>query len=413
MADGRDPLRVLFSGAAMSPGFQGGEPTLADLLERGFARAGVEVIREGSTRGLFELASVALTPFDVQPGRVAQYRRRIRELRPDAVLAFADFDCSLTVAARKERVPVLVCVQIYWPTCPVGTHYVEGEGPCFRPGLLRCVRHISRAPMSPNLRLPVSELPAPIAVLLYGKLLERPAALSQADALVANSAFMANVLRSAGYDRVRTIHNGVDTELFRATPWPGGKKVVLYPVARSQQERKGYPQFVEMARRVRKEMPDVAFRILNDPGDELCEGTPYLTHPELARELSGDYLAVVPSVWDEPFGFVTIEAMASARPVVAYRVGAMDEVVEDGVSGRLVARGSVEELTRAVLELLRDEEGARRMGQAGRERVERRFDYRVMTDRYLSLIRELLAARDAPRGQPRTDPAPATARADG
>jgi len=398
------PLRLLFSGAAMTPGFQGGEPTLADLLERGCERVGVEVVREGSTRSLFELASLALTPFDVEPGRVAAYRRRLREVRPDAVLSFFDFDCSLAIAARKERIPVLVCVQIYWPTCPVGTHYIEGEGVCFRPGFTKCVRHVSRAPISPNLRLPVPGLPAPLAALLYLKVLERRPALSQADALVANSEFMANVLRRAGYANVHRIHNGVDTELFRPTAWGGGKKVVLYPVARSQQERKGYPHFVEMARRVRKEMPDVTFRILNDPGDDLCEGTPYLSHPELAEEIRSDYLAVVPSVWDEPFGFVTIEAMSSGRPVVAYRVGAMDEVVEDGVSGRLVARGSVEELTKAVLELLRDEEGARRMGQAARERVESRFDYREMTARYLDLIRDLRAGRKIPSATARISP---------
>ena len=385
--------RVLFSGVAMAPGFQGGEPVLADLLERGFERLGVEVVREGSTRGLLELAALALTPFDAQPGRVGQYRRRIREVRPDAVLAFFDFDCSLVVAARKEGIPVLVCVQIYWPTCPVGTHYIEGEGACFSPGFVKCIRHISRAPISPNLRLPVPGLPAPLAALLYLKLLERPPALTQADALVANSEFTASVLRGAGYDRVHMIHNGVDTEEFPAAPWEGGRKVVLYPVARSQQERKGYPHFVEMARRVRKQLPDVKFRILNYTGDELCDGTPYLSHPELAREFRSDYLSVIPSVWDEPFGFVTIEAMSSGRPVVAYRVGAMDEIVEEGVSGRLVPRGNVEGLTRAVLDLLNDEEGARQMGRAARARVENKFDYRDMASNYLALISSLAAGR--------------------
>ena len=392
-------MRVLFTGAANSPGFQGGEPVLADLLEQAFEKKGVEVVREGSTRTLFGLATLALTPFDVQPNRVAEYRRRLREVRPDAVLGFVDYDSSLAVAARKEGVPIAVLVQIYWPTCPVGTHYIEGEGACFSPGLVKCVRHVSRAPLSPNLRLPVPNLPAPLAFLLYLKILERPAALSQADVLVANSSFTANVLERAGYERVQVIRNAVDPEFFRATPWKGGGKVVLYPVARSNQERKGYPDFVAMARRVRQEMPEVGFRILNAPSTDLYEGTAYLTHAELAEELRSDYLAVVPSVWDEPFPFVILEAMAAGRPVVAYRVGVIPELIEDGVSGRLVDRGNVEELTRAVLDLLRDEDKAHRMGRAALERVSRQFDYRSMADGYLRLLDELVTAKKsrAPR----------------
>jgi glycosyltransferase involved in cell wall biosynthesis len=385
---------VLFGGSAMDPEFQGGEPILADLLVRGLQGTEIEIIREGRTRTLPELASLALTPFDVDPMSVRRYRRRIREIRPDVVLAFVDYDCSLVVAARKEGVPVAVCIQIYWPTCPVGTHYIEGQGPCYSPGLLKCIRHVSKAPISPNLDLPVPSLPAPIALLLYLKLLERPAALSQADVLIANSEFTASVLRRAGYERVQTIHNGVDTSLFEESTWSGPTKTVLFPVARSKQERKGYLHFVEMARAVREVMPEVRFRILNDPGDALFDGTPYLTHLELAELYRSVYLAVVPSVWDEPFGFVTIEAMSAGRPVVGYRVGAMPEIIEDGVSGRLVERGSVRGLTEAVLTLLREEETARKMGHAGRTRVEQRFDYRVMAGSYRKLLRKLVAGTD-------------------
>jgi len=387
------PRRILFTGASVAHGFQGGEPVFAELLERGLTQSGVEVVREGSPRSLLGLVSLALTPFDVEPGRVAEYRRRIREVRPDAVLALVDYDCSAIVAARKEGVPVLVSVHIYWPTCPVGTHYIEGQGVCYDPGLLKCVRHISHSPISPNLRLPVPNLPAPLALMAYVKLLERPATLSQADLLVTNSAFTADVLRKAGYKRVDFVHNSVDTQLFRAVPWSGGRKVVVYPVARSRQERKGYPHFVAMAKAVRKEFPDVGFRIVSDPGDELCEGTPYLSREEMAAELASDYIAVIPGLWDEPFGFVTAEAMSVGRPVVAYGGGGTSEIIENGVSGVLVPRGNVAELTKAVLDLLRDEEAARRMGRAARERVERLFDYRQMTARYLALLSEMVAAR--------------------
>ncbi len=399
-------LKVIFAGATMLPGWGGGEPVVARLLRKGLEQDGVEVILEASPRrSVAELATLALTPYDADPFRVSQYRRRIRELRPDVVLAWYDFDCSWIVAARKERTPVIACVQIWWPTCPVGTHYIEGVGNCEVPALGKCLRHMARAPISPNLELPFPELSPPLALALYAKQWTRPAALSQADAIVVPSEFVAARFRNLGYRRVHAIHDSVDAELFRPTPLPDGPKLVLYPVARSMQERKGYPHFRSMAETVRSQMPDVRFRVLNHSGDALLEGTPYLTHEELASMFRSVYLAVVPGLWDEPFGTVTAEAMASGRPVVAYGTGGIPEVIENGVSGILVARGDLEGLTHAVLDLLHDEGKARRLGSAARRRVEERFRYQTMAARYLELMHQLIAKNAAPAAEGLTEAA--------
>ena len=70
---------------------------------------------------------------------------------------------------------------------------------------------------------------------------------------------------------------------------------------------------------------------------------------------------VLPS-YQEPFGTVLAEAMAVGTPVVATRVGGLPEVVDDGVTGRLVAPGRPGRLAAAVLEVLahRDADGRRR-----------------------------------------------------
>jgi glycosyltransferase involved in cell wall biosynthesis len=387
------PLKVLFAGASLEPDWQGGEPVVLDLLKRGLEQLGVEVVERGTRRTFRELVALTAMPYDAEPGRVREYRRTLREVRPDAVLVFYDFDCSWVVAARKEGVPVLPCIQIYWATCPVGTHYIEGVGTCEGPSLGKCLRHMARAPASPNLGLPVPGLPAPLGLALYSKLWTRPSVLSTADALIANSEFTRGVLEHAGYRRVRRIHNSVDAELFREGEWTGGDKVVLYPVARSLQERKGYPHFVHLAKNVRAEMPGVRFQVLNHVGDELLEGSPYLTREQLAARLREVYLAVLPGLWDEPFGLVTVEAMAAGRPVVAYEGGAMSEIIENGISGVIVPRGDVDALTRAVLDLLHDKGKARRMGRAARVRVEAHFTYPQMARQYLDLIRQVIADR--------------------
>ena len=383
-------IRALFAGASMEPDWEGGEPVFASLLERGLTELGVEVVREGDRRGLLGFATLSLVPADLEPQRLLRYRRRLREIHPDVVLAFFDYDCSLIVAAHREGIPVVACTQIYWPSCPIGTHYIEGSGTCYTPELGKCLRHIATSPVSPNLGLPVPGIPPPLGFFLYSKLWSRPAALGQADAIAANSEFMAGVLRRAGYPKVHAIHNGVDTRLFEPAPWQGPTKQVLYPVARSFQERKGFPDFQSLARSIRATDPATRFRVLNYKGDELLDGTPYLSRTELAAELRRTYVAVVPSRWDEPFGLVTAEAMAAGRPVVAYASGGTPEIIEDGVSGLLVPRGDVEALTAAVRGLLRDEARAREMGAAARRRVAENFGYEKTAERYLDLIRRLL-----------------------
>jgi glycosyltransferase involved in cell wall biosynthesis len=91
---------------------------------------------------------------------------------------------------------------------------------------------------------------------------------------------------------------------------------------------------------------------------------------------------VLPS-YEEPFGTVLAEAMAVGTPVVATNVNGLPEVVEDGVTGRLVEPGAPDKLAAAVLEVLAAKE---RMGAAARKGA-RRFD----AEAYIERVEELIA----------------------
>jgi glycosyltransferase involved in cell wall biosynthesis len=84
-------------------------------------------------------------------------------------------------------------------------------------------------------------------------------------------------------------------------------------------------------------------------------------------------IVVYPTVGDEPYGLVPLEAMSCGRPVVATRSGGIAETVIDGQTGFLVAREDIVGLADRVAALLDDPALARRMGQAGRERVNSEF----------------------------------------
>jgi trehalose synthase len=89
----------------------------------------------------------------------------------------------------------------------------------------------------------------------------------------------------------------------------------------------------------------------------------------------------------EGFGLTVAEAMWKARPVVASRIGGIQEQIEDGRSGVLLDDPTdLEEMGRAVSRLLADPVAAREMGRAAQERVRRHF----LSNRHLQQYAELL-----------------------
>jgi glycosyltransferase involved in cell wall biosynthesis len=88
---------------------------------------------------------------------------------------------------------------------------------------------------------------------------------------------------------------------------------------------------------------------------------------------------------------LALEAMAAGRPVVAARTPDLAEVVEDGVTGRLVPPEDRVGMAAATRELLSDPSLAARFGEAGRARVAERHSVAEMTDRYSLLYKRMLS----------------------
>jgi glycosyltransferase involved in cell wall biosynthesis len=101
--------------------------------------------------------------------------------------------------------------------------------------------------------------------------------------------------------------------------------------------------------------------------------------------LAGASALLFPIDWPEPFGLVMIEAMACGTPVIAYRHGSVPEVVEDGVSGFIVAdEASATDATKRIDQLHR---------RQVRDAFERRFTVSTMAEGYLALYHDLLRSR--------------------
>lgn len=130
-----------------------------------------------------------------------------------------------------------------------------------------------------------------------------------------------------------------------------------------------------------------------------------LPREELVQVLSAATTFVCPSVY-EPLGIVNLEAMACQAAVVGTATGGIPEVVEDGVTGRLVpidqaddGTGTprdpeqfVADLAAVLTEVASDPTRARDMGRAGRRRAEEQFSWEAIAGRIMEVYRSVAAS---------------------
>ena len=113
--------------------------------------------------------------------------------------------------------------------------------------------------------------------------------------------------------------------------------------------------------------------------------TGYFSQAEVAGEMAATDIFVLPS-FAEGVPVVLMEAMASGKPVIATQVAGVGELVEDGMSGRIVPPGDAVMLAHAIADLAADPTLRNHMGAAGRNRVRTAFDIRVEAVRLAGLF---------------------------
>ncbi len=152
-------------------------------------------------------------------------------------------------------------------------------------------------------------------------------------------------------------------------------------------ELKGVPTLLEAWSIVRERLPDAMLWIVGvDPrGPEAnwptVEWFGYVSDRQQLEQLYDDASLFVLPTQFEAFGHAVVEAMGSALPCVTSNVGALPELVEDGVTGLLVPPREPEALAEALIELLSDSARAEAMGQAGYAKVLAELTWRGVAER--------------------------------
>lgn len=241
-------------------------------------------------------------------------------------------------------------------------------------------------------------------------------ACQRAHGVVANSRAAGSCLTALlgnASGKVTVVYNGIDLGAFRATRSaqdvraeigvPGN--TVLVGIVAALRPEKQIETFLRAAARVAKQMTQARFLLVGD-------GSERARLEELARQLgiesrtifAGDRRDVadllpaidvfVLSSLTESLPNAVLEAMAAARPVVATRVGGTPELVEEGVTGYLVPVGDDAAMAARILELAGNPDLRRRMGAAGRARVERDFTPEKMAGTLEELYARMLARQN-------------------
>jgi glycosyltransferase involved in cell wall biosynthesis len=120
-----------------------------------------------------------------------------------------------------------------------------------------------------------------------------------------------------------------------------------------------------------------------DPGVAIQEGVP---RTELWEAMARAAVVLCPAKWEEPFGMVAAEAQACGTPVVAYRRGALGEVILDGVTGFLVAPNDIDAAAEAVAKT------AQLSRSECREHAKRQLDLELTLDAHERLYRRMANA---------------------
>jgi glycosyltransferase involved in cell wall biosynthesis len=328
--------------------------------------------------------------WEADRGREAALKQ-ILAARPDVVYVHKWEDAGLVEALLDRGLPLVVMVHDHDLTCPRRHRYtLVGRRPCVRPmgwGCLGCLPTLERVPGS---RRPGWRPWRPR--LRWLRLLRR------LPRVVVASPAMEDQLALNGVERAR-ITVAPPIPAFapppRPAPFPRTEHHLLFvgQVVRT----KGWDLLFEAYQQLDDPPPLTVAGSGNDlevlrarvraSGLEGRVNTPgWLSPPQLAQAYARAFAVVVPSRWQEPFGLVGLEAMAWARPVVAFEVGGIPSWLVHERTGLLVPPEDPAALAAALGRLLADPAWAAELGRCGHQHRLQRFDFERSLDRLVSLL---------------------------
>ncbi len=260
-------------------------------------------------------------------------------------------------------------------------------------------------------------------------------ALQQADRVLAISQFTANLVQRTGVaqERIDIVYPGCDVDHFRPLPPSMDlRKKLLGERFRDRVilsignlvARKGHDMVIQALPRLRQSIPDVSYLIVGDGPyrmelESLAAAMGVQDRVIFAGKIPNKDLPPIYALSEvfvmasreqleacdvEGFGVVFLEANACAKPVVGGRSGGIPDAVIDGITGFLVTPDDPEDIATVLTRLLRDRDLASRLGEQGRSRAVREFNWPHIAARVQAILDCVVQERSACRRFTRPTP---------
>jgi phosphatidylinositol alpha-1,6-mannosyltransferase len=248
-------------------------------------------------------------------------------------------------------------------------------------------------------------------------------ALQQADRVLANSQFTAELVQKVGVapDRIDIVHPGCDVDKLRPLqPRPALREKLLGARYRSKViltvgnlvARKGHDLVLRALPRVRQSVPDITYLIVGDGPyraqlETLASSIGVRDYVIFASQIPDKDLTEIYALGDvfvmpsraqleacdvEGFGLVFLEANACGKPVIGGRSGGIPDAIIDGQTGLLVNPHDQEDIALALIRLLTDSNLAHRLGEQGRLRVINSFSWPQVGERVQGILETIASS---------------------
>ncbi|MEM8958188.1 MAG: glycosyltransferase family 4 protein [Pseudomonadota bacterium] len=363
-------VRLMTSDASLSEGF----PLLADTACAG-------------RTDRFQALSQA-----VNPSAYRALRAELAEHPPDVVhIRMFLWQLSPLVLPLLRDVPTLFQAAVYKAICPNGLKLLPDGSACTQTAGAVCRRSGCVAPMTWA------------ATMMQLRMVRRWR--RNIDTVSTLSRRMADRFAAEGWDNILVMGNGVDERPARS-PLTGPPLVVYAGrLAREKGIGTALAAFSQIADRI----PEAQFLIAGDGSEAatlraqaalLGDRVRFLGHlprAEMERVFDAAWVQLVPSLWEEPFGNVTTEAMMRGTAVIASDVGGQSDIVRDGQTGYLVPPGDADALAARLTEILSDRGHAERLGAKARQVALTDYSRDAVLDRLISAY-QLTVSRAAAGG---------------
>ncbi len=199
--------------------------------------------------------------------------------------------------------------------------------------------------------------------------------------------------------------SGIDTEAFKPVENSGSDRPMQFLFIARLVKDKGIMEYVEAARIIRKKYPDIDFSIL---GAYYPENPTAITEEQMykweeegivvyigksddVQSVIAKFDCIVLPSYREGLSRVLLEAASMAKPIITTDVPGCKDVVSDGLNGYLCKVKDSQDLAQKMEKMINLDKLERlRMGQKGREKIINQFDEKIVIEKYLAAIEEVL-----------------------